>query len=109
MDIVHYPYGKIKLFPGDKVELTYTGRQKSLLSKRDLKRLCGWTCGMKYSGEVKERSYGLVVELRNVENNSLECTHCVYNIEKYIADGFVFSDVIIKRNKQLQLNFNSEI
>lgn len=43
------------------------------------------------------------------ENNSLECTHCVYNIEKYIADGFVFSDVIVKRNKQLQLNFNSEL
>lgn len=106
MDVVHYPYGKIKLFPGDKVELTYIGRQQSLFNKRDLKRLFGWTCGMKYSGEVKERGYGLVVELRNVENNSLECTHHVYNIEKYIVDGFVFSDVVITKNKQLQLTFD---
>lgn len=107
MDAAHYPYGKIKLFPGDKVELTYIGRQQSLFNKRDLKRLFGWTCGMRYSGEVKERDYGLVVELRNIENNSLECTHCIYNIEKDIADGFVFSDVEVNRNKQLQLNFNS--
>lgn len=106
MDAAHYPYGKIKLFPGDKVELTYIGRQQSLFNKRDLKRLFGWTCGMKYSGEVKERGNGLVVELRNIESNSLECTHYVYNIEKYIADGFVFSDVVITKNKQLQLTFD---
>lgn len=108
MDIVHYPYGKIKLFPGDKVKFDYVGRQDSQINKRDLKRLFGWTRGMRYSGEVKERDYRLLVELRNAESNSLECTHCVYNIEKYIADGLV-SDVVVNRNKQLQLNFNSEI
>lgn len=108
MDVEHYPFGKIKLFLGDKVEFTYVGRQNSQISKRDLKRLSGWTHGMRYSGEVKERDYRLLVELRNAESNSLECTHCIYNIEKYIADGLV-SDVVVKRNKQLQLNFNSEL
>lgn len=92
----HYPQRSITLLPGDEIKVTY--RQRPVVfNSSTLKRLCGWTEGMRYKGCVRQQRKGecvtdgtIVVEFYDIKTGKRQCTHPVYNIELMAVKGELY-------------------
>lgn len=93
----HYPQRTVTLLPGDEIKVTY--RQRPVVfNPSTLKRLCGWTEGMRYKGCVRHQRKGecvtdgsIVVDFYDIKTGKQQCTHAVYNIELMVVKGELYN------------------
>lgn len=95
-DIIHYPKGNIILNDGDEIRVKYI--RKVSYNAKTLKRLCGWVYDIVLIGNVNN---GTVYFKDEKGGNNF--SHCVYNIELYLAQQHLRLIDIRHNPQQLKL------
>ena len=95
----HYPQRTVTLHLGDEIRATYRQRPNApvRIVPATLKRLSGWTEGMRYKGVVRHvrkgeilADYSFVVDFFDEKTGKHQCTHIAYNVEAFIAKGELY-------------------
>jgi hypothetical protein len=95
-NIIHYPNAKIILNDGDEIRVKYI--RKVSYNAKTLKRLCGWVYDIVLIGNVNN---GTVCFKDEKGGNNF--SHCVYNIELYLAQQYLYLIDIRHNPQQLKL------